>query len=150
MLLTDAFYNPVTGAGGMGAWLFLPGSGRLLYSYAPAHPWLMAWLASVAPKETYVNQLELIAAVAAYRTYPALLRDRLVHHFIDNQAARSALIKGYSGRRDSAVIVGLMHTTLATLACHPWFGFVYSEDNGSDGPSRGDFQLSQRLGGEFH
>ena len=119
------------------------------YTYLDVPAWIISRFAEMAPKDTYINQLELLAAVVVYRTFPDLLRGRLVHHFIDNDAARCALIKGYSGRPDSAMLVGLMHETLMSLASYPWFGFVYSEDNGSDGPSRADFSLSRQLGGEW-
>ena len=32
------------------------------------------------------------------------------------------------------------------LRCYPWFGFVYSEDNVADLPSRLDFVLMHRIG----
>ena len=32
------------------------------------------------------------------------------------------------------------------LRCYPWFGFVYSEDNVADLPSRLDFVLMRRIG----
>ena len=35
---------------------------------------------------------------------------------------------------------------MLTLGAVPWFGFVYSEDNIADLPSRGDFHLMHRLG----
>ena len=38
------------------------------------------------------------------------------------------------------------HIQLVSLQCDPWVGFVYSEDNLSDPPSRGDFRLMRSLG----
>jgi hypothetical protein len=92
-------------------------------------------------KKTYITQLELIAAVCAYITWPDILGHRLAHHFIDNRPARAGLIKGSSGKPDSARIINVMHVELMALQCQTWFGFVYSEDNLSDGPSRGDYAL---------
>jgi hypothetical protein len=109
-------------------------------------PRVLATLRNFALKQTYITQLELIAAVCAYLTWPDVLADRLVHHFIDNRAARAGLIKGSSGKADSARIITAMHVELLALRCQSWFGFVYSEDNLSDLPSRGDFRLLERLG----
>jgi hypothetical protein len=78
--------------------------------------------------------------------WPDTLGRRLAHHFIDNRPARAGLIKGSSGKPDSARIINAMHVELMALQCQTWFGFVYSEDNLSDGPSRGDYALLQRLG----
>ena len=90
--------------------------------------------------------LQLLAAVCAYLTWPDILAGRLVHHFIDNRAARSGLIKGSSGKADSARIINAMHVELLALRVQTWFGFVYSEDNLSDLPSRGEFRLLEALG----
>ena len=70
----------------------------------------------------------------AYETFPDLLRGRLVHHFVDNQAAMSNMISGYSGKPDSAVILGAAQQAILALACYPWFSFVCSGDNLSDMP----------------
>ena len=72
----------------------------------------------------------------------------LVHHFIDNKGARAGIVKGSSGKPDSARIIDALHVELVALACQPWFGFVYSEDNLSDDPSRGEWGLLRRLGAE--
>ena len=59
-----------------------------------------------------------------------------MHHFIDNKGARAGIVKGSSGKPDSARIIDALHVELVALACQPWFGFVYSEDNLSDDPWR--------------
>ena len=79
-------------------------------------------------------------------TFPDLLRGRLVHHFVDNSAAKSGLVKGASSSPDSARILLEYHLQVVRLQCSPWIGFVYSEDNISDPPSRGDFRLMRALG----
>jgi len=68
-----------------------------------------------------------------------------VHHFIDNKGALGGLIKGYSAKPDSARIINMVHTQVVRYSCFPWFGFVYSEDNIADGPSRGDFSEADEL-----
>ena len=46
----------------------------------------------------------------------------------------------------SARIIHAYHVEVLRLACRPWLGFVYSEDNFSDDPSRGRFDRLLRLG----
>ena len=57
-----------------------------------------------------------------------VLADRLVHHFIDNKAARTGLIKGSSGKADSARIINTMHVTCtsSSLPSEPNLGSVLS------------------------
>ena len=63
-----------------------------------------------------------------------------VHHFVDNEAAKAGLIKGTSSSPHTALVLLDYHITTVELQCDPWVGFVYSEDNLSDPPSRGDFR----------
>ena len=103
----------------------------------------------LAAKRTYIGQLEICAFVVAYLTFPDLLRGRLVHHFVDNESAIGALIAGGSPQPDSNVLVGLAHEELLRLVCRPWIGFVYSEDNWSDEPSRDKFDSLRAAGARF-
>ena len=65
---------------------------------------------------------------------------------MDNKAAMSNMISGYTSKPDSAVLVGAAQEQILALQCYPWFGFVCSADNISDLPSRNDFELLRRLG----
>jgi hypothetical protein len=85
----------------------------------------------------YIGQLELLAAVAVYYTLPDLLRGRKIMHFIDNTSAVAALIKGYSGKPDSALIVHAFHAWNLGLKASVWFEYVRSKANIADLPSRG-------------
>ena len=123
--------------------------GRMYYTHATAPRWLIVLLIYLKFKKTYICQWELVAVVCAYLTFPDVIQDRLVHHFIDNEAARSNCISGYSGKADSALVLHELHVALTSSGCHPWFGFVYSQDNLSDLPSRGEFALLISLGAIF-
>ena len=51
--------------------------------------------------------------------------------------AIGALLKGYSGKPDTARIVNMFHFTIATLgAASLWIDYVNSESNLADTPSR--------------
>ena len=46
---------------------------------------------------------------------------------------------------DCARLIDALVVRILRQACRPWFGFVYSEDNLSDLPSREEFGLLQKL-----
>ena len=99
-------------------------------------------MAKFVRRKQYIGQLELLAAVAAYTTFPELLRGRRVIHWIDNTSALSALTKGYSGVPDSARLVHLFHAWNAGARAQVWFEYVPTDANPADKPSRQD--LSNR------
>ena len=86
--------------------------------------------------ETYISQVELVAAIAVYYTLPALLADRAVIHFIDNFAALSALVHGYASKPDLARLVNLFHAQVAALRCLFYGDWVPSKANPADVPTR--------------
>ena len=102
--------------------------------------------AAFAQRKTYICQAELLAYLCAYLTFPDLLEGHLIHHFGDNMAAISGVVKGGSSLPDSARLIHAIHLQVLRLRCYPWFGFVYSEDNVADLPSRLDFVLMRRIG----
>ena len=97
-------------------------------------------------RKTYICQAELLAYLCAYLTFSDLLEGQLIHHFGDNMAAISGVVKGGSSLPDSARLIHAIHLQVLRLRCYPWFGFVYSEDNVADLPSRLDFVLMRRIG----
>ena len=62
-------------------------------------------------------------------------------------AGVGVLISGYSGKLDSAILVCLYHEVVRGLGVNVWLSFVYSEDNWSDEPSRGDYRSLLAAGG---
>lgn len=147
VVLTDASYS--WKGGGLGVVIWCPVRRMYFYTACPVPAWLMMQLRLFEVKATYICQLELVAMVMAYLTFPDLLSRRLVHHFVDNQAARSSVIRGYSPKTDCAAIIHELHIKLVQLMCNPWIGFVYSEDNLSDDPSRGRFDRLAALGAQY-
>ena len=78
--------------------------------------------------------------------YGERVRGRRILHFIDNNAARDALIKGYTRETAAAALVGEFWLEEAKNASLSWFCRVPSASNPSDGPSRGDFAEVDALG----
>ena len=64
-------------------------------------------------------------------------RGRKVLHFIDNNAARFALIKGSSPNLDNAWLAGDFWRREAEARSFSWFERVPSPSSPADGPSRG-------------
>ena len=97
--------------------------------------------------KVYIAQLEILAAVAVYYTFPNKVRHRQVNHFIDNTVALSGLVHGYARKADLARMINAFHLQIAGLEADVYLEFVPSLANLADPPSRGDFELLNRLGG---
>ena len=99
------------------------------------------------PLKTYITQVEVLAAVSVYFTFPDVVRGRQVNHFIDNTAALSGMIHGYARKLDLARMVNVFHLQLAGLATDAYLEFVPSLANLADLPSRDEYEVLERLGG---
>ena len=66
------------------------------------------------------------------------MRHRPIIHFVDNDAARFALIKGSSPTRDSTWLTGLYWEAETSVGSFSWFERVASQSNPADAPSRGE------------
>ena len=101
------------------------------------------------PKATQIGQLEIFAGPVALDTWPGLLQDRQVIHFVDNDSATSCLVKGYSPKEDSCKLVGDYWLRAASLRSSMYVDRCESKSNISDGPSRLDFTLLTALKASF-
>ena len=147
LLYTDASDIPdrIEGRCVLGAVLIVPGSSPTIYytSYTVSSQVVSKWF----PRQTYMGQLELLAAPLAICTWSHVLEERHILHFIDNDSAASNLVKGYSPLTDSAAIVGDYWLLAAQHKMSIYIDRVSSKANISDGPSRNDFSLLQSLNG---
>ena len=103
-----------------------------------------------ASRQTYMGQLEILAGPLALATWPSILADRQVIHFVDNNAAASGLVKGYSPTQDSSPLVGEYWLRASSARADIYIERVESKSNLSDGPSRLNFHLMKRLHARFH
>ena len=146
VIFTDAAFEG--GAGTIGVVVKRPGA-PLVWSACDCPAWVLQAFQEVDRHKTqYIGQLELLAAVVAYTTFPDLLEGQHVIHWVDNESAVYSMAKGYSGAADSARVVNLYHACIAQLRVTPWVEYVHTDDNIADLPSRGEFSLLQTLGGE--
>ena len=67
-------------------------------------------------------------------------------HWIDNTSAAAVLVRGYSGRPDSAHVANMFHLFNSRLRSRICFEYVESKANVADLPSRCDFALLSRMG----
>ena len=86
--------------------------------------------------QTDIFEIEAIGPLIALLTWPQLLADRPWIHFIDNNAAQSALIKGSSNSLNGDVIAGETWRLIRQIRCWLWLDRVASKSNPIDGVSR--------------
>ena len=126
----------------IGGVLVIPG--KKVQAFHHVVPWALVekWKAETQgkgdPSRTQViGQAEIAPVQIALMTWAQLLRGKHVAIFIDNDAARLGLVKGYSPSLASARLIGTVHLMLAELAIFAWFARVPTLSNVADGPSRG-------------
>ena len=84
-----------------------------------------------------ISQAELATVVLIREETKALLKDRRVIFFIDNEAARFALIKGVSGKSSMQILTTAFHDIDIASPCFHWIERVPSQSNPADWPTRG-------------
>ena len=101
-------------------------------------------LGRFARTKAYIFVLEALAQlVPLLMLHPLLVGPFWA--FIDNEAAKHALTKGYSGNAAANTFVSAYWVAAATTAAAPWLERVSSKANLSDQVSRGDFAQAERL-----
>ena len=138
LLYTDAAFGPLRGVMTLtlGIYVLDPVSGKEFWSYMAVPS---RFYRHFSPnKKTYILQGELLAAVAAFSTFPDLLTGRDVYMFIDNIGALSALVHGYARKADCAAMVNSFHEKVREIRCFPWAEWVPSKLNIADWASRPD------------
>ena len=113
--------------------------------HSVSHELVNAWI----PKQTYMGQLELLAAPLALATWSTKLADRRVLLFIDNDAAASTIVRGYSSKTDSTAITGQFWLLAANIGAEIYLDRVESKSNLADGPSRLEFHHMHDLGAQY-
>ena len=76
------------------------------------------------PKQTYMGQLELLAAPVALATWHDQLKGKRLIHFVDNDSASACLVRGYSPLVDSCALVGEYWLTACYYRSLHWKGWV--------------------------
>ena len=93
-------------------------------------------LSALLPRKTQIYAAEAFAILAAMYEHLEDLRKTDAIFFVDNEAACAAMIRGSSKEPDVSAIVNTVHWLLYQVDCRPWFEWVDSCSNCSDGLSR--------------
>lgn len=134
LVFTDSAFEK--GAATVGALILDPELGKaLVYDGDVPKPIIAKWQSSGGKQ--IISQSELATVVLARVETKALLKNRRVIFFIDNEAARFALIKGVSGKSSMQVLTSIFHETDLVCPCFHWIERVPSPSNPSDLPTRG-------------
>jgi hypothetical protein len=93
-----------------------------------------------------IYELELFPVLLALRVWQEKLLGSQVVFFLDNDAARSSLIRAEGATRLASAIVNQFVKLESTLKCFPWFARVPSASNPADDASRLVFNVPWLLG----
>jgi hypothetical protein len=130
---------------GVGGLYLPPDGGRPEYFSELVPAWLVAEWQSTGSKQC-IMQGELLPVIIAKRLWKVQAQSARCITYVDNDSAREALVKGSSTNEFSRTL--LMHSVIEdakSRALH-WYSRVSSEGNPSDGPSRLNFALMEKLG----
>ena len=94
------------------------------------------FVAALIPRQTQVFAAEAIAALVAPILTPELLEGRQLLWFVDNEAAVSSLIRGGSRAEDVGRVALAAHVAMHRIDATPWFEWIDTHSNLSDGLSR--------------
>ena len=97
-------------------------------------------------REKVIHQAELWPAQLAAEAWAAQLAGRKVVLFVDNDAARAALVKGATSSPASAQIVHRFWEAVTRAHAQVWVERVASAANPADGPSRNDWAWCRAKG----
>ena len=131
--------------GELGAIIYDPEDGFMASAEGRPDAELVAYFVT-KNRRTYIAQLETLAAMAPYTTWPERFAGRRVTHFIDNTVALSSLVHGYARQTDMAEMVNAFHLLMAGLKTATYMDYVPSKANIADDPSRGTHDLPIALG----
>ena len=149
VIFTDGCCDPETGWAGIGAVCFDRFTGtREAFGVAIPEEFMAVMRAECGYKQL-IAQAEILPVLAAKIRWKSLLtmsRHRRVIFFLDNDAARYGLIKGYSPTRTSAWLLSEAWRLDEGSGVTAWFDRVPTKSNCADGPSRLDFSRLWALG----
>ena len=86
-----------------------------------------------------IYELEILPVLAAIECWADRIAGAPVVHYLDNNAARAAFVKGHAATRCGKIMLRAYVKIEYSLGIIPWFSRVPSDSNVSDRPSRLDF-----------
>ena len=131
-MYSDASFEPGDTEHGIGWVLFVPGSKPM--GRAAKMPECVT--TSLRPRKSQIYAAETYAVLAAVHAHLEALRDSDAIFFVDNESACASLIRGSSKEDDVSRIANAVRYLLFSANCRPWFEWVDTHSNCSDGLSR--------------
>ena len=111
---------------------------KKVYFVAEASQELVEYWKANGDKHKVIHQAEVLPAVVALRTWGPRLRGRRLIIFVDNGAAKAALVKGSTTSSASAELVTEFWSLAAAESVWVWVDRVPTKSNPADAPSRGE------------
>ena len=95
----------------------------------------------------YIFEAEVMPYAVSLMLWKRHLMGKCIFVFIDNEGARSAWISGFAATKAAQHMLHLGTSAEAELCVHPFFARVPTHSNLGDAPSRGKFEVIEKLGG---
>ena len=144
IIFSDGSSEPAARTGAIGGVLVDPCGMCQHFFSADIPPFCMDKLLDESGNPIY--ELEILPLVVCLDLWGDLIRGCPVVHYIDNDAAKSAMIKGYGATDVAGKLVQEYLELEEHLQLKVWFSRVPSFSNLSDGPSRNDCSEVLSLG----
>ena len=136
IIFSDGSSEPEEGTGAIGGVLVNPSGHCEHFFSSPVPSHCMQSLLKNSGNPIY--ELEIFPLIVCLELWGDLLKDSPVVHYIDNDAAKASMIKGYGATEVSNKLVQHYVELEERLQLKVWFSRVPSFSNLSDGPSRND------------
>jgi hypothetical protein len=124
-------HPPLSFDKGLGGCIFVDSSAKGCALETPEHI-----CNALAPRQTQIIPLELLASAGVLNTFADDVAGRDVILFIDNQSVCCALTKGSSKSRDIQTLSTAWHAMCMVLRCRVWIEWVPTDCNPADELSR--------------
>ena len=135
-LFTDGSCEAATGSGAVGAVLYDQG-GRLISAFSESVPAdVMSSLLQDSANPIY--ELELYPVLISLRKWASKLAGSQVVSFVDNDAAKYALVRSCSATKMGASIIDAIRIIEQNFQLRVWYARVPTHSNPADAPSRLD------------
>ena len=138
VLFCDASGEP----GHLCAVLFIGGHSFYCHTEVPA-----AWKEWVKVRnDSQIMAWELLAVLYGLEAFADLIRGRTLRIWTDNEGCRGSITAGGARSDDHNAIIHRIWCFCFENCVNPWCSRVPTDDNISDGPTRGDFSVVRALG----
>ena len=134
-VFTDAAFESEASSGGLGAVLLSSSGEAIRWAGQSLDAEFISYIL-VEDQKQAVGELETLAVLAAIHLWRDYFVAKHVVFFIDNEASRFCILKGYSKNDAISQMVHALASLEESVGCFTWFARVPSEANIADAPSR--------------